>query len=227
MSEYLRLLEHEIHIAALSFMGAAYAIRIFWLFRFKPGTERSLPVGHSSHAVASSLSAVGRPWTVEKYRKTPVFYAQFIIFHLGAAAAISVTFIIPHWPELLGFDAFVRSLQVILSAAFVAGVVRLYRRLSDPPLRLISTWDDYFALVMMIVFYVIGAAAISYRCDGCNWIVLTFFLVAAFFHVYVPFSKIIHYLYYPFLRYYLGKTMVHRGIGNGTHPQESSRRNKA
>lgn len=226
MSEYFRLLEHEVHIAALSFMGVAYGIRILWLFRFKPGIERSLPVGHPSHAVASSLLTVARPWTVEKYRRTTMFYAQFVIFHMGAAAAISVTFIIPYWSELLAINSVARSLQVILAAAFVAGMVRLYRRLSDPSLRLISTWDDYFSLGMMNLFYVISAAAISGRPHGRGWIVLAFFLVAAFFHVYVPFSKIIHYLYYPFVRYYLGKTMAHRGIGNGLRLQESSRRDK-
>ena len=40
---------------------------------------------------------------------------------------------------------------------------------------------------------------------------LTFFLLTAFFLIYVPFSKISHYLYYPFTRYWLGKTLGHRG----------------
>jgi len=226
MSEYLRLLEHEIHIAALSFMGLAYAIRVFWLFSFRPVTEKSLPAGHPSRTVASSLFTVARPWTIEKHRRTPVFYAQFVVFHIGAAAAISLTFIIPHWPELLAIEAVVRLMQVTLIAAFVAGMARLYRRLSDPSLRLISTWDDYFALVMMNLFYVLGAWTISNRCGACSWIVLTFFLVAALIHLYVPFSKIVHYLYYPFVRYYLGKAMAHRGIGRYVHPEASSWRNK-
>jgi hypothetical protein len=32
------------------------------------------------------------------------------------------------------------------------------------------------------------------------------------FLIYVPFSKISHYLYYPFSRYFMGKTMGHRGV---------------
>lgn len=156
-----------------------------------------------------------------------MFYVQFVIFHIGAAAAISVTFIIPHCPKFLAVDAVVRLLQTILTAAFLAGAARLYRRLSDPSLRQISTWDDYFALVMMNVFYVLTVAAISSRCGGCKWIVPALFLVAAFFHVYVPFSKIVHYLYYPFVRYYLGRTMAHRGTGKHTHPEEPRWRDKA
>ena len=41
---------------------------------------------------------------------------------------------------------------------------------------------------------------------------LAFFLMGSFFLIYVPFSKISHYLYYPFTRYYLGKTFARRGV---------------
>ena len=47
--------------------------------------------------------------------------------------------------------------------------------------------------------------------DG-EGVLLTYFILTAFFLVYVPFSKISHYLYYPFTRYYLGKTLGHRGV---------------
>ena len=43
-------------------------------------------------------------------------------------------------------------------------------------------------------------------------IVVTYFIMTAFFLMYVPFSKISHYLYYPFTRYYFGKTMGYRGV---------------
>jgi hypothetical protein len=45
-----------------------------------------------------------------------------------------------------------------------------------------------------------------------QWCRLIYFVLTAFFLIYVPFSKISHYLYYPFTRYYFGKTMGHRGI---------------
>ena len=41
---------------------------------------------------------------------------------------------------------------------------------------------------------------------------LAYFFLTAFFLVYVPFSKISHYLYYPFARWYLGRTLGHRGV---------------
>ena len=45
-----------------------------------------------------------------------------------------------------------------------------------------------------------------------EWHMLGYFFLASFFLVYVPFSKISHYLYYPFTRYYLGKSLGHRGV---------------
>lgn len=217
MDGFLSLIQHEVHIAALLFMGIAYILRIVWLMRFKAGIERTMPAGgNPGAAVAGSMLAVAKPWTIEGTRRHPMFYVQFAAFHLGAAAAISMTFLIPYQPELLRCGRFVGTMQAILGAAFIAGMFRLYRRLSDSSLRLVSTPDDYFALIMMNLFYAAGIGAISGSAfTSGKWPLAAFFLMAAFFHFYVPFSKIIHYLYYPFTRYYLGKTMGHRNIGNG------------
>ena len=51
---------------------------------------------------------------------------------------------------------------------------------------------------------------------------LTYFLLTAFFLMYVPFSKISHYLYYPFTRYYLGKTLGYRGVTPMQRPSAST-----
>jgi hypothetical protein len=39
-----------------------------------------------------------------------------------------------------------------------------------------------------------------------------YFFLTAFFLIFVPFSKISHYLYYPITRYYFGKSMGYRGV---------------
>jgi hypothetical protein len=41
---------------------------------------------------------------------------------------------------------------------------------------------------------------------------IAFFILTAFFLVVVPFSKISHYLYYPFTRIILGRTLGRRGV---------------
>jgi len=52
-------------------------------------------------------------------------------------------------------------------------------------------------------------------------VVLTYFLMTAFFLIYVPFSKISHYLYYPFMRYWIGRALAQRGVFPIRHPGHS------
>ena len=83
----------------------------------------------------------------------------------------------------------------------------------SPYMRAISSPDDYFSLALLTVWFFFGVLAVpNDTSGGVEWHLLTFFMLTAFFLIYVPFSKISHYLYYPFTRYYLGKTMGYRGV---------------
>jgi nitrate reductase gamma subunit len=212
MSNLLRVLENEVQIAALAFMGTVYILRLLWMFRFKAGKEITDPAGNPRKGAAYSMMNVAMPWAMESVRKNPSFYAQFVIFHLGVAAAIAATFIIPFWPWMLEIKAVVRIFQLALGAAFAVGIIRLIHRIIFPLMRLISTPDDYFSLALMISFFAAGFFAVPNEYKASEWPLIVFFIMTAFFLLYVPFSKISHYLYYPFTRYFLGKTMGHRGV---------------
>jgi nitrate reductase gamma subunit len=90
---------------------------------------------------------------------------------------------------------------------------RVIRRFARPVLRLISSPDDYFSVMTITVWLFTGVLAqallLGYL-QGTN-IMVVFLYTTSFFLIYVPFSKISHYLYYPFIRWYLGKTLGHRG----------------
>jgi len=212
MSPLLRLLENEIQLCALSFLVIVYVFRILWILRFRPYRERTQLAGSERRGITYSLLNISMPWSMESVRMNRGFYLQFVIFHLGVAAAIAATFIIPYSPEVFRVRAVVLLFQVIISAALVVGLMRLSRRLRNPAVRLISTPDDYFSLLLMIVYF--GAAILAFpnRYSSAEWPLILFFGLTAFFLVYVPFSKISHYLYYPFARYLLGKTLGHRGV---------------
>lgn len=212
MSEFLRILENEIQIAALSFLGIVYLFRIIWLFKFTYRKERTYPAGSTRTGVIYSIMNIAMPWAMESIRKKPIFYIQFVIFHIGVAAAISSTFIIPYWPALFKIKAVVILFQLSIGAALIAGLLRLFRRVSNPAVRLISTLDDYASLILMILFFAAGIMAIPNRYETNEWPLIVFFAITVFLLIYVPFSKIGHYLYYPFTRYFLGKTMGHRGV---------------
>jgi len=212
MSGLLRVLENEVQIAALAFMVVVYALRRVWLFRFNSKKERTWAAGSERAGIAFSLMNIAMPWAMESSRKNRSFYIQFVVFHLGVAAAIAATFIIPYAPHLFQEPAVVWVFRVIIGAAFLVGLLRLVRRLRDPAIRLISSIDDYASLVLMILFFASGALAVSNEYERSEVPLIIFFGLTALFLVYVPFSKIGHYLYYPFTHFYLGRTQGHRGV---------------
>jgi nitrate reductase gamma subunit len=128
------------------------------------------------------------------------------------ASAIALSFIIPYAPRLLQVEALAWALQVVIGAACAVGLLRIYRRASDKFMRAISSPDDYFSLVLLTVWFVFAFLSVPNRPEQGEAVLLTYFIMTAFFLMYVPFSKISHYLYYPFTRYYFGKTMSHRGV---------------
>jgi nitrate reductase gamma subunit len=212
MSKLLTFLENEVQIVALSFLLLVYILRIIWLFRFKSQREKTYPEGNAAAGIAYSMLNVAMPWAMESARKKPFFYIQFVLFHLGVTFAIGATFIIPYWPQLFEIKTIVWGFQFIIGMAFIVGLFRLFRRILHTSIRLISSWDDYFSLVLMVLYFAVAFFAVPNNYQKSEWPLILFFALTAFFLIYVPFSKIGHYLYYPFTRYFLGRTMGHRGV---------------
>ncbi len=212
MSEFLRILENEVQIVALIFMSTVYIVRILWMMKFKAGKEITQSVGNPQLGATYSLLNVAMPWAMESVRKSVGFYLQFAIFHIAMFAAITATFIIPYWPELFELTPIMRLFQISLAAGCAVGLWRLIRRLTNPVLKLLSTPDDIFSLLLLVAFLASGVFAMPNKYDQSEWPLIIFFVMTTFFLIYVPFSKISHYLYYPFSRYYLGRTMGHRDV---------------
>lgn len=215
MSDLLHFSEHRLQELALGFMAVVYITRLIWLTRFKAGRERQpktgLPGTSMRRGILYSWANIAMPWAMESTRSRLFIYIQFAIFHLGVVAAIALSFIIPYGPGLLEVPLLVPVFQVVIGTACLMGLLRIIRRASDKYMRAISSPDDYFSLILLTVWFFFATLAVPNNRDGGEMILLVYFIMTAFFLVYVPFSKISHYLYYPFTRYYLGKTFGHRG----------------
>jgi len=217
ISDFLHFSEHTLQEVALVFMTIVYIARITWfLRRFKAGGERQAATGSINttkfKGIVYSWANVANPMGMESTRTKPFLYAQFVVFHIGVTAAIGLSFVIPYLPGLLDSSALVLVLQLLMGSACVVGLLRMYRRVSDPYMRALSSPDDYFSLALLIVWFFFATLAVPNSTAGGEWHLLTYFILTAFFLVYVPFSKISHYLYYPFTRYYFGKSMGYRGV---------------
>ena len=205
-----------VHWAALAFMGIVYTIRLFWLFKFKAGRDRQLPGDQGDTSLgpaAYSMLNVAMPWAMESTRKGFGFYVSFVVFHLGVVAGIFLAVYGSLNRQFFEIPLVGNISIALLGAAFLVGLGRIIRRMARPVMRLISTPDDYFSLVMLTAWFltvVLAQSHISGRLDSVTHLIV-FLAATSFFLVYVPFSKISHYLYYPFTRYYIGKTLGHRG----------------
>jgi len=217
ISGLLHFSEHTLQEVALAFMALVYITRITWfLRRFKAGGERQAATGSINTSKAKGIlyswANVAMPWAMESTRTKPFNYAQFVIFHIGVTAAIGLSFVIPYFPGLLESQGLVIGIQVSTGWACLVGVLRMVRRISNPYMRAISSPDDYFSLTLLTVWFFFATLAAPNSTASGEWHLLTYFILTAFFLVYVPFSKISHYLYYPFTRYYFGKSMGYRGV---------------
>lgn len=203
------LLLHRLHYAALLFMVVAYTIKIRALLAKTPAREGTPARGDRDKAVRYSFQLLATPWELESQRTRWFRYVEFALFHLAMAAGIAVAFVMPWGHRFLLVPAVVIGLQVAFGLAALIGVSRLLRRIFVPAMRAISSPDDYFCLLLLIGWMVCGVMMAPQTSE--TWL-LSFFALATFFLVYVPFSKISHYVYWPFIRYYVGLHFGHRGV---------------
>jgi nitrate reductase gamma subunit len=214
-SELLQFAKHSLHTFALLFMAIVYAVRLIWLFRFMPMKERQARVGrlttNSNKGSLYSLFNIFIPWAMESTRTNLFFYFQFGLFHIGIATALCLSFIIAYIPQLLT-PMVIQFMQVFIVCAFIIGCIRILRRIFIPAMRAISSPDDYFSLTLITLWLALAFFAAPNNTAHGEFLLLSYLFITAFLIIYVPFSKISHYLYYPITRYYLGKTLGNRGV---------------
>ena len=216
MSNFLHFSEHTLQEIALVFMAVVYFLRIKWFLRWPLAKERQPATGmgdtNPKKGAKYSFAIIAMPWAMESTRSKPFMYSQFVFFHLGVIASITLSFIIPYAPGLLESPALASVIRLLTGAACIIGVMRIIRRISNPYIRAISSPDDHFSLALLTVWFAFAFQAAPNDISGGEGIMLTYFLLTAFFLMYVPFSKISHYLYYPFTRTYLGRHFGRRGV---------------
>ena len=152
---------------------------------------------------------------MESTSKNLYFYTEFLIFHIAVALTIGSTFFIPLAPKLMT-PAVTTVIMVFMGLAFLIGLRRIYRRFTVPEIRIISSPDDFFAIILMTIFFGVGFITMWLWQQGqaeTPWMWI-FFLMTTFFLIYVPFSKISHYVLYPFGRVNFGMIFGGRGILN-------------
>ncbi len=209
-NETLRFLEEEVQYIALAIMGLVYVAKVIWLFSKPSVADKAHLKGSPIAGAMFSLGNIFMPWAMDSTRIHWFFYIEFVIFHLGVALTILSTFLIPFKLMTPG-DPLSQVVVVFMALAFLVGIRRFIRRVAKPEMRIISSIDDYFSIIILDLFFLSGIWALT---TGKTAALYIFFILTTFFLLYVPFSKISHYITYPFARWYYGTHFGGRGVLN-------------
>ncbi len=205
---FLSFVKFDLQIIALSWLALAYLIKIYQILRLPRPREVAPGMGSQELGVIYSYATLFLPWSMESTRRHLWRWVEFAIYHLGAGAAILATFTIPFAPSIMTRDMSL-AMAVLVAGAFVMGILKLWRRITSPDLRLVSTPDDYFSLAGVEVFFLFTFMALVTELPG--WMKAYFISTAAFLF-YVPFSKISHYVQWFFARAFFGLRFGRRGV---------------
>ena len=209
LSPYADFLLHKLHYFSLLFMIVAYIFKVRSILKKTAAKEGTPAKGDHSQAIRYSYLSLAIPWEMESMRKHWFRYIEFVIFHIVMAIAIGVAFIMPWGHGFMTGSVVIYGLMGLFGLAALIGVSRLLRRIFVAEMRMISTPDDYFCVILLTAWMVSGVFAMPQT--SAFWLT-AFFTLATFFLFYVPFSKISHYVYWFFARYYIGKHFGHRGV---------------
>lgn len=201
-------IQHLTHLIGTTILIALYALRLGVLIRRRLVRDRSPdPKGDIAKGILDAFLTILLPWKMESTRKHWMRYVEFVLFHIGVFSNILVSFAITYVPQMIITP--VRAVFVILiSFGLLAGTIRFIRRFVLPDMRVISSFDDYTSMFFVLLFQVAGILALL----ELDWAMTAYFFIAAFFLVYEPFSKIRHYIYYPFARYFYGGEFSRKGV---------------
>lgn len=212
---WLHFVEFELQIVALIIFAGLYTLRISHIVKLPLPKESAPARGNPAKGVIFSFSTIVNPFSMDSTTKHLWRWIEFFIYHLGALSAILATFTLPFAPGMMTYPVRI-IFAVFIGLAIPVGIVKLIRRFVNPHLRYISVPDDYFSLVAVEVYFIFAALCLIFYTDIWRFL---YFLVTALFLIYVPFSKVSHYVYWFFARTYLGVRFGRRGVLPGKRPQ--------
>jgi hypothetical protein len=199
-----------VHMIATPVMVILYIIRLVILMRMKMAKDRSPdPKGDLRKGIWEAFVTLVAPWKMDSTKRHWTHYVEFMLFHLGIAFNISLAYLITYARSI--FTEPVRVVFIVfISLGLLMGIKRIINRFARPDMRAISSFDDYFALFLLFLFNAGGILTLL----GIEWGSYLYFTVVGIFLVYAAFSKIHHYLYYPFARFFYGTDSARKGFFN-------------
>ena len=171
--------------------------------------DRAPARGSEAAGARYALATLAMPWELDSLRRHPLRYVEFVSLHVGVATAIAASFAIPHAPGILSSRIASSAIACAIGIGLAAGLIRLGRRVAIPHVRAISSLGDFVPLIALVAWLASAIWCVSTTGEPG---ILAFMSLTAILIVYVPFSKISHYVLWPFVRVTMGKHFGRRGV---------------
>lgn len=190
---------------AFSFSCLAFILQFLLLLRRPTTGSVAKARGNVWQGRIYAFTLALAPGAKESTRNHPWNFLRGILFHLGIAVSFLLVFVhavgrpIPQEAS--------QGLFVFLICTSLAGLAGLIMRIVNPYLRQLSGFDDFAALILVILFQTATAAALLVPQFVPWWYLATSVLL-----FYLPFSKIRHFPFWFAARYYYGTNIGQRGI---------------
>jgi len=166
--------------------------------------------------MAALHEIIRRLWPQSAYKQSTMFMLiNGYVFHIGLA--IIVFFLMPHilffkdlfglsWPSLPNNVIYAISIVTIVSL-----IAALVMRMSNPPQRIISTFDDWFSWLVTFLPVITGVIATSHLGARYETLLGLHILSVALLLVWLPFGKLMHFFLVFVTRAQTGAHLNHRG----------------
>jgi len=208
---------------ALTILFAGSAWRLYGIFRLRSKPDYSEP--RSSALWAGRVRGiVSRMWPYREFRSsTTLATTNGYVYHVGLAVIVfaylpHIHFVMRltglHWPPLPEPVIYVTTALTIVSL-----LIALLYRLTDPVLKLLSNFDDYFSWLVVMLPLLSGMMAIEHPfLSGVPWpppslpmLVAIHLLSVELLLIWLPFGKLAHFFLVFVSRGTTGAAMTRRG----------------
>ncbi len=205
---------------ALYFFFAGIAYRFFRVLLLGLPKDYAKPKGNPLAKALEKLAlkpTQGWRFFMEVFAHRGIQYVGGFLFHLGF---LGLTFFVPQhaflWKEIIGFE-FPHMPQLVADFLAYSALLSLFaltvHRVFNPVLRLLTGKDEYFANILIGIVLFTGLFATKWSGGGLYvWMLNLHMLSAVVLIIYIPFSRLSHFVYYFLSVFFYGWNVGKRGV---------------
>ncbi len=205
---------------ALYFFFAGIAYRFFRVLFLGFPKDYAEPKGNPLVKAIEKIAlkpTQGWRFFIEVFARRGIQYVGGFLFHIGF---LGLTFFVPQhaflWKEIIGFEPpYMPQLvaDVLAYSALGSLFALTIHRMFNPVLKHLTGKDEYFANILIGTVLFTGIFATRWSGGGLYvWMVTIHMFSAAILIIYIPFSRLSHFVYYFLSVFFYGWNVGKRGV---------------